>query len=213
MKIVVIGSSGMVGSRVTAEALSRGHQVVGVNREGKAPVPHPALTAVAADAGDTQAIAELAAEADAVVSAVSPPRDGTPPVGPFLATAASIIEAARESGTTRLIWVGGAGSLEVGGNRRLMDTEGYPEAFKGEATAQAEVLDVFRETTDLYWTYISPAAELGPGERTGVFRTGGNHLLTDPDGHSRISVEDYAVAVVNVLEENGHLRERITVAY
>lgn len=210
MKIVVIGSSGMVGSRIAAEAVARGHEVVGVNREGK---DAPGVTAVAADAGDTRAIAGLAAEADALVSAVAPPRDGSPPVGPFLATAASIIGAARESGTSRLVWVGGAGSLEVGGNRRLQDTEGFPDAYKGEAAAQAEVLDVFRETTDLDWTYISPAAEIGPGERTGVFRTGGNFLLTDDAGHSRISAEDYAVAVVNELEENGHVRERMTVAY
>lgn len=215
MKILLIGAGGMVGSRIAAEALRRGHDVIGATRSGRADgiPPDPHLSLVAADANDPKTVAALAEEADAVVSAVAPPRDGSPPTGPFLAVAGAIINGTRESDTRRLIWVGGAGSLEVGGNMRLSDTADFPAAYKGEATAQGEVLDVFRDITDLDWTYVSPAAEIAPGERTGTFRVGANRLLTDAEGHSRISAEDYAVALVDTLEKGDHLRERITVAY
>ena len=213
MRILLFGASGMVGSRIAAEALSRGHEVTGVTRTGKpGAVTGPKLTMVAGDANDSSQVAELAADADAVVSAVSPPRDGSPATGPFLATASGIIDGTREAHKKRLVWVGGAGSLNAGGTR-LSETEGFPAAYKAEADAQGEVLDLFRGITDLDWTYVSPAAEIGPGERTGAFRTGGDDLLTDADGHSRISAEDYAIAIVDTLEKGDHVRERITVAY
>ncbi|MEV0646530.1 NAD(P)H-binding protein [Phytomonospora sp. NPDC050363] len=215
MKILLIGASGMVGSRVAAEALSRGHEVVGVTRGGRADdLPsHPRLTLAAADAGDAKALAGLAAGADAVVAALPPARDGSPATGPYLAVAGSIIDGTRQAEVKRLIWVGGAGSLEVGGGKRLFETEGFPEAYKAEALAQGEVLDVFRELTDLGWTYVSPAAEIAPGERTGEFRVGGDALLSDAEGRSRVSAEDFAVALVDTLEKGDHVRERITVAY
>ncbi|HEY1179041.1 MAG TPA: NAD(P)H-binding protein [Phytomonospora sp.] len=215
MRILLIGAGGMVGSRIAAEALRRGHDVIGATRSGRADgvPPSPHLTLVAADANDPKAVAELASDADAVVAAVAPPRDGSPPTGPFLAVASAVIDGTRESGTRRLVWVGGAGSLEVGGGMRLSDTADFPDAYKGEATAQGEVLDVFREITDLDWTYFSPAAEIGPGERTGEFRVGSNTLLSDAEGRSRISAEDYAVALVDALEKGEHVRERFTVAY
>lgn len=215
MNILLFGASGMVGSRIAAEALARGHRVTGVTRTAAAATDAPAdpnLTLATADANDSHAVAELASGHDAVVSAIAPPRDGTPPTGPFLAVASSVIDGTRESGVKRLVWVGGAGSLLVDGVR-LSETEGFPAAYKGEADAQGEVLDVFRDITDLDWTYVSPAAEIGPGERTGTFRTGGDALVADANGNSRISAEDYAIAVVDALENGDHVRERITVAY
>ncbi|GIG69846.1 NAD(P)-dependent oxidoreductase [Phytomonospora endophytica] len=215
MRILLIGAGGMVGSRVATEALRRGHDVVAVTRSGRADgvPPSPRLSRVSADANDPKAVAELAEGVDVVVAAVAPPRDGSPPTGPFLAVASAIIDGTRESGTRRLVWVGGAGSLEVGGGMRLSDTADFPDAYKGEAAAQGEVLDVFREITDLDWTYVSPAASIAPGERTGEFRVGANRLLTDAKGRSHISAEDYAVALVDALESGDHVRERITVAY
>uniref|UniRef100_UPI000B10B595 NAD(P)-dependent oxidoreductase n=1 Tax=Actinomadura kijaniata TaxID=46161 RepID=UPI000B10B595 len=123
-------------------------------------------------------------------------------------------EGLREAGVRRLVVVGGAGSLEVAPGTRLVDTPDFPAIYKNESLAQAELLQVIRaEAGDLDWTYVSPAAEIAPGERTGTFRTGGDRLLADAAGDSRISAEDYAVALVDELEKPQAVGRRITVAY
>ncbi|MBO4272932.1 NAD(P)-dependent oxidoreductase [Microbispora triticiradicis] len=119
----------------------------------------------------------------------------------------------RQAGVRRLVQVGGAGSLEVAPGVRLVDTPDFPEVYKKEALAGAATLALYREAGDLDWTYVSPAAEIAPGERTGSYRLGGERLLTDAEGRSFVSAEDYAVAVADLLEKGGHARERITVAY
>ncbi|MGW1025452.1 NAD(P)-dependent oxidoreductase [Streptomyces sp. NPDC002577] len=211
MKIVLLGATGMVGSRIAAEAHARGHHVTCVSRSGQAPVPGVASTA--ADAADTPRIAALAADHDAVASALVPPRDGSEPREPFLALNRALVDAVRAAGVSRLVVVGGAGSLEVTPGAALVDQPGFPADVLDEALAHRDVLDFYRTVGDLDWTYVSPAAEIGPGERTGTFRVGGDLLLTDAEGHSRISAEDYAAAFVEELESNAHPRTRISVAY
>jgi putative NADH-flavin reductase len=201
MKILVFGATGMIGQRIVAELTGRGHEVTGVSRSG-GPVK-----------GDVRDTATLAKGHDAIVLAISPPRDGSDPEGPFLEANRAVIDGAREAGARRLIAVGGAGSLKTPSGDDLVDTPGFPDIYKKEALAARKALGLYREVDDLDWTYISPAAEIAPGERTGVYRIGREDLLADADGRSFITAEDYAVAVADELERGAHPRTRITVAY
>ncbi|NBE96820.1 NAD-dependent epimerase/dehydratase family protein [Nonomuraea sp. KC401] len=200
MKILLFGATGMIGQRIAAELAGRGHEVTGLSRTG--PVK-----------GDVHDTATLAKGHDAVISAIAPPRDGTEPGPPFLAANRALIEGARSAGVRRLIVVGGAGSLQVSPGVDLVDTPGFPDGYKKESLAARDVLRLYREVTDLDWTFVSPAAEIGPGERTGAFRVGGDMLLTDDQGRSAISAEDFAVAIADEVEQNAHPRSRITAAY
>ncbi len=214
MNILLFGAAGMVGSRIAAEALRRGHELTAVTRSGRGPsLEDPKLTVVAADAADPGKVAELAAGHDVVASALAPPRDGSEPTGPFLAANQALIEGVRAARVRRLIVVGGAGSLQVAPGQRLVDSPGFPDLYKPEALAHAAVLDAYRTVSELDWTYLSPGATLQPGERTGTFRIGGDQLLADDDGNSYISAEDYAIAFVDEIENPAHARQRFCVAY
>ncbi|MFF3495853.1 NAD(P)-dependent oxidoreductase [Streptomyces sp. NPDC002795] len=211
MNILLLGATGMVGSRIAAEALGRGHSVTAVSRSGDVPVA--GVTAAAADVSDVQRLTELAGGHDAVASALAPPRDGSDPVKPFLSLNQALVAGVRGAGVARLVVVGGAGSLEVAPGEALMDQPGFPDAYRGEALAHRDVLAYLRTVDDVDWTYISPAAEIGPGERTEEFRVGGDRLMKDADGESRISAEDYALAFVDEIERDAHSRKRMSVAY
>ncbi|MFC0039212.1 NAD(P)-dependent oxidoreductase [Actinomadura rayongensis] len=206
MKILLIGSTGVIGSRIAAEARNRGHEVTGATRSG--------TDGVVLDAADEAAVAEAAKGQDAVVVAVTPPRDGTPPAPHILAVGRALLGGVRAAGSGRLVIVGGAGSLEVAPGLRLVDAPDFPEIYYAEATAHADLLDLIRADADgVDWTYISPAAEIAPGERTGHYRRGGDELIVDADGNSRISAEDFALALVDELETGQAHRGRITFAY
>ncbi|MFG3258284.1 NAD(P)-dependent oxidoreductase [Streptomyces sp. NPDC048172] len=214
MKIVLLGATGMVGSRIAVEALSREHEVTAITRSGLAPEDgNPRLTAVAADASDPERIAELAAGHDVVTSALAPPRDGSDPREPFTALYDGILRGVRQSGVRRIVIVGGAGSLLVGPGKMLLDTPEFPAAYKGEALAHHDLLTKLRDVDYLDWTYVSPAPEITPGVRTGAYRIGGERLLTGDDGTSSISAEDYAIAFVDELESAEHPNERISVVH
>ena len=175
----------------------------------------PGVTLVQGDATDGASVAAVARGADAVVGAVSR-RPGTTGVAPRLADASrGLIAGVKEAGVKRLIVVGGAGSLEVAPGVALMDAPGFPEAYKPEATEGRESLQVFRggEAEGLEWTYVSPAAEIGPGERTGTYRTTLDQFLADEHGRSRISFEDFAVALLDEAEAPKHVGRRFGVAY
>ncbi|WP_406415713.1 NAD(P)-dependent oxidoreductase [Streptomyces sp. NBC_00842] len=211
MRIVLFGATGMVGSRIAAEATQRGHRLTAVSRSGQSPLP--GVSAAAADASDPAKVAALVAGADAVASACVPPRDGSEPKEPFLALNRSLAQGMREAGVRRLVVVGGAGSLEVAPGQELCDLPTFPEAVLPEALAHRAVLEYYRTLDDLDWTYVSPAAEIAPGERTGRFRVDDDRLLTDANGNSRISAEDYAMAFLDELEQGTHVRARMSVAY
>src|SRR5919204_1765044 len=186
----------MVGSRIAAEFERRGHEVVAASR------------ATGVDATDSESVVAAAAGADAVVSAVS-----ARGVDYTLADIArSLVDALRHSGVRRLVIVGGAGSLEVAPGVRLVDTPDFHEEWKPEALQQADALEVYRGVDELDWTYVSPAAYIHPGERTGRYRLGGDQLLVDAEGRSEITAEDFAVAIADLLEQGGHQRERVTAA-
>jgi putative NADH-flavin reductase len=216
MKIVLFGATGNIGQRITAEALQRGHEVVGVVRDpSQSKSPDRRVKLVKGDATSADSVARVAKGADVVVSAISPRPNSRGLAAPRLADAAhALIEGAKKAGVKRLLVVGGASTLEVAPGVRLLDTPGFPEIYKAEATDGAESLDVYRsEGEGLDWTFISPAAEIFPGERTGEYRITGEQLLTDVSGKSRITMEDYAVALVDELENPRHVGARFGVAY
>ena len=148
------------------------------------------------------ALAALLKGHDAVISAVH-----------FTASdAATLVGAVRDAGVSRYLVVGGAGSLEVAPGEKVIDQPDFPEAYKPEASAGGVFLDYLRGVDDLEWTFLSPSAEFVPGERTGRFRLGKDELLTHAEGSS-ISFEDYAIALVDELEQPAHVRQRFTVGY
>lgn len=215
MKIVLFGATGNVGQRITREALERGHEVVAVVRDpSRSEAPDPRVRLVRGDATDAASVAEVARGADAVVSAISP-RPGTTGTAPSLVDAAhALIAGVRWAGVKRLLVVGGAASLEVAPGVMLLDAPGFPDAYRDEAVEGRDALAVYRaEAEGLDWTFLSPAAEIYPGERTGQYRTTLDQFITDEQGKSGISFEDYAVALVDELERPRHVGRRFGVAY
>lgn len=216
MKLVVFGATGNIGQQVVKEAISRGHEVVGVVRSPETQKsPDPKATLVKGDATDAATVARVARGADAIVSAISPRTSSRGLAASSLVDAArAVIAGAKKAGVKRVIFVGGAGSLEVAPGKRLMDQPSFPAPYKAEAQQGADMLDVVRaEANGLDWSYISPAAEISPGHRTGRYRTTGDQFIPDMKGQSRISFEDYAVAVIDELEHRNHVGRRFGVAY
>lgn len=203
MNIVLLGVSGRVGSRLLAELLRRGHRVTGIARDTGKLAGQPGLMLKNADAGQPAQLAPLLAGHDAVISALK-----------FATTdAAALLAAVKQAGVTRLLVVGGAATLEVAPGHMLLDAPGFPAAYRPEAEGGRRFLDTLRGEHELDWTFLSPSAEFAPGERTGKFRVGTDQLLSDANGKSWISMEDYAIALVDELETPKHSRRRFTVGY
>ncbi len=214
MKVALIGATGFVGSQLLSEALDRGHQVTAIVRRTERLPAHQNLTAKQADIMDTDALADLLAGHEAVIAAYNPDRETPGDVYErMVAGAKSIIEATKKAGVKRLLVVGGAGSLEVAPGQQMLDQPGFPEDWKAGASGTRQFLYLLKEEKDLDWTFLSPAAVLQPGERTGKFRLGGDQLMVDAEGQCRISTQDYAVAMIDELEEPKHTRKRFCVAY
>lgn len=215
-RIVIFGGSGMIGQRAVREALDRGHEVTAVVRNpARMTEQHPNLTVRAADVTDPAAVQKVIAGADAVISTVSPRDRDTTPQQQVQANLDSLLSALRALGASApyLVVVGGAGSLLVENDERLVDQPYFPEVYKPEALAHAHGLERLRSAKDVAWTYASPAAVVAPGERTGTFRLGDDHLLTDTEGNSNISAEDYAIVLIDEAERREHAGRRFTAAY
>lgn len=203
MKVALIGIGGRVGSRLAMELLARGHSVTGIERHPEKTGTRPGITVKQGDATKPEVLAPLIAGHDAVVSAAR-----------FQSSDASaLLAAVKKARVKRLLIVGGAGSLEVAPGKALMDMPDFPEAYKPEARAGGRFLDMLRGEMEVDWTFLSPSAEFAPGERTGKFRLGGDALLADAEGRSRISMEDFAIALVDELEHPKHSRRRFTAGY
>lgn len=168
------------------------------------------VTFVSADITDAESVARAVRGHDAVVSAVGPGQAEPPEV--VLRSVRALLDGLRRARVSRLVVVGGAGSLELPGGGHYLDAPDFPRAGMPVALAHRAALEAYRGETELEWTYLSPAASVVPGVRTGRYRTGSDHLLTDREGVSAISVEDLAVAIVDELETPRHLRRRFTVA-
>lgn len=203
MKIAVAGASGRAGACITAELAGRGHSATGIARNPDRIAKLPNVRAVKGDALDRAELARLWAGHDVAVSSIH-----------FLASdPQALIGAAEDSGVSRYLVVGGAGSLEVAPGVRLVTTPSFPAAYKAEAEKGAAFLDLLRQEKELNWTFVSPSALFVPGQRTGKFRLGADQLLTDSAGKSWISFEDFAVAMADEIERPAHIRKRFTVGY
>ncbi|WP_338765532.1 NAD(P)-dependent oxidoreductase [Massilia sp. METH4] len=212
MKIALIGATGYVGAKLLAEAASRGHDVKAlVSRPEKVPA-QPGVQAARVDVQDRDGLAAQLAGVDAVISAFSGHAQQDVRAY-YVRGMQSIVAATKAAGVPRLLVVGGAGSLEVAPGVQLVDTPEFPAQWKGTAEGARDALALLRAERELDWTMLSPAAHLEPGTRTGIFRLGTDSLLADASGNSRISLEDYAVAMIDELERPAHSRTRFTVAY
>jgi putative NADH-flavin reductase len=213
MKIALIGATGFVGSRILNEALDRGHEVTAIVRRTERLPARAGLTAQKADVFEVDNLADLLVGHDAVISAYSPDEQAGDKYAAMVAGAEAVIAATKKAGVQRLLAVGGAGSLEVAPGQQVIDQPGFPEEWKPGASGTREFLYLLQKEPELDWTFLSPAQILQPGERTTRFRLGGDQVMVDAEGHCRISVEDYAVAMIDELEEPRHTQQRFCVAY
>jgi putative NADH-flavin reductase len=212
MKVALIGASGFIGSYVRNEALARGHQVTAIVRHPeKITVQDPRLRVVKADILKDK-VDELVKGHDAVISAYSAGRKGSGIYDEQIEGYKAIIGGVKKSGIKRLLVVGGASTLEVSPGVELIDTMS-PEQITQGMLATREMLHMLREEKELEWTFLSPAATIAPGERTGQYRVGKDELVKNKEGESKVSTQDYAVAMLDELEKPRHIRERFTVAY
>ena len=212
MKIALFGATGHIGQGILDEALARGYDVVAVVRDAsRLPQQNAKLTVVTGDVAKPESWSAAVRGADAAVASLSARRDGDPELVP--SNARVLIENLPKAGVSRLFWVGGAGTLEVAPGKRVIDDAHFPAAWKPEAEAQGKALEVFRASQGITWTYLSPAALIEPGERTGKYRVGGEQLLVDAEGNSRISIADYAAGLLDRVEKRDAENKRITLAY
>ena len=202
IKLAVLGASGRAGSEITKELASRGHSVLAIARKPEAIPTGAGVMAVQGDASDADALADLIRGSDVVVSALH-----------FDVPAETLLAALKTAGVPRLLVTGGAASLEVAPGVRLIDTPEFPEEWKVFAQGGIAFLDALRSETDIDWTFFSPAPVIEEGPRLGYFRLGTDQLVTDDKGESRISFADYAIPMVDEVEQPRHSRARFTAAY
>jgi putative NADH-flavin reductase len=202
MKIALIGAGGTAGSRILNELIRRGHDVLALVRTPSKVAASPQVAVRQLDASIPALVAQSVRGQDAVVSATK-----------FIQTnTQNLIDGITTAGVKRFVVVGGAGSLETAPGVREMDDPRFPVAVKPEAEAGSRFLDQLR-ASELEWTFLSPSRYFAPGERTGQFRLGKDQLLVDHTGRSAISMEDYAIALVDELEKPANVRARFTVGY
>ena len=210
MKIAILGATGWIGSAITAQAKARGHDVIAIVRD-PAKINEEGVVSRAFDLTSDDDFAQAAQGADVVIASIGGRAAGNHDL--VAKTAARLLNSLANT-QQRLIWVGGAGSLEVAPGVLLVSSPEFPSEFKDEALAQGEALDIFRVNEKAtQWTYVSPAAQLYPGESEGTFRIGGDAFFTNSNGESKISVSDYAKALVDEAENAAHINQRISVAY
>ncbi|MEP6958954.1 MAG: NAD(P)-dependent oxidoreductase [Nitrospirota bacterium] len=213
MKIALIGATGFVGSAILKEALDRGHEVAAIVRNPDTLTPHAKLHPTKGDVYNEDAVVRLVAGHDAVISAFNPGWSNPDIYSQQVKGTHSIINGVKKAGVKRLLFVGGAGSLEAKPGVQAVDLPGFPAEYKQGALATRETLNMLRKESTLDWSFLSPSADLSPGQRTGKFRLGTDQMLKDAKGESRISVEDYAMAMIDEVEKPKHVCRRFTVGY
>jgi uncharacterized protein len=208
--LVVYGGTGNIGTRIVNEALSRGHTVTVIARNVDEKTKRDRLDFSKGDILDSTDVAKQIAGKDVLISVVNSNDEAF-----FMNAAQSVIKAMNTLGdkSPRLIWIGGASSLEIAPGKRLLDTTPFAPGQGGARVGHTKVLDYFRTLKNVKWTFVSPSMQISPGERTGKFRIGGDQLLKDAQGNSRISTEDFAVAVIDEVEKAQQIGKRFTVGY
>lgn len=213
--VVLIGANGFVGTAILNELLSRGHKVTAVVRNPKKiNVTNSNLEIVKTDVSDTNVMVEICKGKEAIISAYNPGWANPDIYEETLRNYPLILEAAKRSGAKRLLCVGGAGTLFCAPGLRVVDSGAIPDAIMGGVKSLGEFyLNTLMNEKAIDWIFFSPAGTLEPGKRTGKFRLGKDDLIIDENGISHISVEDYAVAMVDELENPKHHYERFTIGY
>jgi hypothetical protein len=214
-KIVLIGASGYVGSAILNEALERGDKVMAVVRHpGKITATHKNLIVKPGDVSSIETVTEVCKSADVVISAYNPGWKNPNIAMETIRVYRVILEGVRKSGVKRFLVVGGAGSLFISPGKRLMDAGVMPESFLPAVRALADfyLIDLMAEKS-IDWVFFSPAGILEPGLRTGKFRLGKDDMIVNEKGESKISVQDYAVAMIDEVEKPAHHMERFTIGY
>ncbi len=213
MKITVLGATGNAGSRVVAEALSRGHEVTAVVRESGVTNNLPTgIKILTGDAGNVEDVTEVSAGQDVVISAIRPASGHESDIIP---TTRSLMDGLAQTGV-RLLVVGGASTLTVPntkGRTVIEDSNYLPVSARHIGKASADQLKVCLAESRVDWAYLSPAAQFEPGDRTGNYRLGTDELLIDAEGISKISMEDAAIVLLDEAERPKHHQTRFTVAY
>ena len=203
MNIVLAGATGNLGSRILDEALRRGHRVTGLTRDPAKLAARAGLQAKKANSADIAQFADALKGHEAAILSVKWNENDVH----------QVLDALRKAGVRRCLFVVGAGSLLRQDGRTHFDHMAekgiQPPTSKPAALALAEI----EKVTDLDWTAISPPASIQPGERTGKFKLGRDHLLEDDKGRSEISREDFAIAIMDEIEKPRHIRQRFTAAY
>jgi uncharacterized protein len=213
MRLAVIGATGWLGGLFVREALARGHSVTAVIRDPAGTVSLPEGVASAlASIHDTPSLAAAIAGHDAVLSAYRTPIQ-TPEL--MLPGARSLLDAARQRSVARVVWIGGTGALRLpDGGGDIVDVPGFPQEWRAITLAHRATRDLFRaEVGDLEWTYVSPPQTIEDGERTGAYRVGVDELLLGVEGPGRISSQDFAVGLLDLIERREHIGEHVTFAY
>ena len=213
MKIALIGATGFVGSAILKEALDRGHEVTAIVRHPEKLQPHAKLHSQKGDVYNADDVARLVAGHEAVISAFNPGWGNPDIYNLQVKGTQAIINGVKKAGMKRLLFVGGAGSLEVKPGVQAVDLPEFPKEWKQGALATREALNLLRKEPNLEWSFLSPSADLSPGQRTGKFRLGKDQLLADANGKSHISTQDYAMAMIDEVERPAHVRQRFTVGY
>lgn len=207
MKVAVIGASGKAGRLILAEAVNRGHQVTAIVRNATKIKDQniPILEKSIFDL-DTNDLTPF----DVVINAFGAPLGEEQA---HVDAGHALIEALKGT-DTRLLVVGGAGSLYIDESKtmKLIDTPEFPDFVKPTGKGQGRNLEELSQTTDLTWTFISPSAIFdAEGKRTGSYKEGKDVLLVNSKGQSYISYADFAIAVVDEVENAKHINERFTV--
>ena len=214
-KTALIGASGFVGGAILKELLSRGYEVEALVRNPEnVKVQNPRLTVRKVDVADTKALAADLKGYVTVISAYNPGWANPDIYSLTLQNYPRIVEAAKEAGVRRLLIVGGAGTLFCAPGLRVVDSGAIPAEIMGGVRSLGEFyLDTLSKEKAIDWVFFSPAGSLEPGEASGVYRLGKDDLIVDSEGNSRITVGDYAKAMVDELESPSHHQERFTIGY
>ncbi|NQV57584.1 MAG: NAD(P)H-binding protein [Rhodospirillales bacterium] len=213
MKLAILGATGWVGAHLVDEALLRGHEVTAISRSAGDMELRARLTPRAHDISDAASLAAVLLGHDAVIHSARAPREHPDRMAATKAMARTIIDATKDAGIKRLLAVGGAGSLEVAPGVRRMDEPDFPERFQMGAASTVEIYYLLQKEPTLDWTYLCFSDTPEEGSRTGKFRLGGGEMLFDENGFSHISLEDYAVAMIDETETPAHTRQKFTVGY
>ena len=216
MRVAIIGATGFVGSAILKELANRNHSIKAISRSIGNESDQKNVVNVAVDVNNVAALSADLKGADVVISAFNPGWTNPSIYEDFLKGAKNIQEAVKLAGVKRFIVIGGAGSLYLDEQTRVIDSPSFPEEIKPGAQAALEYLEILNDENQLDWEFFSPAIEMHQGTsgtRTGNYKLGLDHPVVNNEGRSILSVEDVAVVIADEVEKQNFTRRRFTAGY